>query len=307
MSLERIQSIDHDNIAPFTRRVYARASGIALAGNLLLLVGKSVAAWLSGSSAVYADAANSASDLAYSVFMWFGLWLSLRPPDASHPHGHRRIESLVSLVIGAAMALAGVEAARTGITNWTRGGGPAVSALSVSILIGAALVKGAMYLIVRGLGRQAASSALLAAARDNLSDTVTSAAALVGLLGSRLAPEVDPLAAFLVAAWILRSAWQVLAEGVQQLIGGGVSPELQSAVVRAALAVPGVVDTDRVIIEHIGPQVYVDIHIRMKGESSLDEVHRTSHAVREALQELAEVDHVFVHVEPSRPNGGEVS
>lgn len=301
MNREQIQQVDADNIRPTTRRLYAQASLLAFAGNLLLLVAKGLAARASGSSAVYADAANSASDLVYSLFMGLGLWLSLRPPDTTHPHGHRRIESLVSLAIGIAMALAGVEAARTGLQTWQQGGHPTITVWPILTLLGAALVKAAMYLAMRHMGLRTSSPALLASARDNLSDTVSSAAALVGLLGSLVLRELDPLAALLVTAWILRGAWQVLSEGMNQLIGGGASPEIHRAVVEAALAVPGVLDTDRVIIEHSGPQVYVDIHIRMQSQSSLDEVHHTSHAVRDAVQELSGVDHVFVHVEPWEP------
>jgi divalent metal cation (Fe/Co/Zn/Cd) transporter len=51
--------------------------------------------------------------------------------------------------------------------------------------------------------------------------------------------------------------------------------------------------------------VDVDIHIQMQNQSTLDEVHRASHAVREAVQELPEVDHVFVHVEPWEPKNKE--
>ena len=300
MTTNRIQRIDVDNISAATRRLYTRASLVSLLGNLLLVLGKGMGAWVSGSSAIYADAANSASDLAYSLLMGFGLWLSLQPPDSGHPHGHRRIEPMVSLVIGLAMTVAGIEAGRSGILAWQGARLPSVSVWPLIILVGSALTKGAMYLGVRRLATEAGSPALLASARDNLSDTVSSAAALVGLLSSRVLPQADPLAALVVAVWILRAAWQVLRQSVHQLSGGGASPELQEAVVDAALSAPGVLSTDRVIIEYTGPQVYVDIHVRMDGRATLEEVHRTSHAVRSAVQALEEVDHVFVHVEPAR-------
>jgi len=299
MTRNQIQRVDADNIPGATRRLYARASVIALLGNLGLLVGKGVAAWVSGSSAVYADAANSASDLAYSLLMGAGLWLSLRPPDAGHPHGHRRIEPMVSVVIGLAMSVAGVEAGRRAMESWRAGQSPLVTIWPVAILIGSALVKGGMYLGVRRVARAVGSPALGASARDNLSDTVSSAVALVGLLSSRLWPAADPVAGFAVTAWILSGAWQVLRQSVHQLSGGGASPELHRSVVEAALSASGVLGTDRVIIEYSGPQVYVDIHVRMDRRATLDEVHRASHAVREAVQALQDVDHVFVHVEPA--------
>lgn len=294
-----VQRIDEDNIAPQIRLLYLRASAIALAGNLVLLVAKGAAAAVSGSSAVYADAANSAADLFYSLFLGVALWLSLRPPDLGHPHGHRRIEPLVSVVIGLAMGYAGVQAALTGWRTLRTGPEAITSVWAYLAPVGTVLVKYGMYRTVRRIGEQAHSPALRASAKDNLMDVVSSAAALIGVSASRLIAAIaDPLAAFVVAVWILRGAYEVLHEGVRQLIGGGASPELTQAVIEAAHSVPGVIDVHQVIVEYVGPQVRADVHIDMDRRANLEEVHEVSDAVRAAIEEMAEVDHAFIHVEP---------
>ena len=301
MVLNEIQRIDADNIPPHIRRLYTQASLLACWGNVLLLLAKAAAAAISGSSAIHADAANSASDVAYSMLMGLGLWISLRPPDPSHPHGHRRIESLVSVIIGAAMAGAGYEAARTGWGTWREGARPILSIWAWLVPIGAALVKSGMYLVARQIGAKAGSPAITASARDNLSDVISSGMALAGVLGSRyLFATADPLAAFVVALWIFRSAWEVLRDSIRQLIGGAASPQLARSVIHAAQSVPGVLDVHQVIIEYVGPQVRADIHIDMDGKLALSQVHRVGDAVREAVEALPEVDHAFVHVEPIR-------
>jgi len=298
--LGEIQRVDIDNVPPHTRRLYLQASLVALLGNALLVIGKGAAALVSGSSALYADAANSAADVAYSLLMGVGLWLSLQPPDPGHPHGHRRIESLVSLFIGGAMALAGVEAVRVGWRTWVEGPQPITSIWAYITLVATVLAKGVMFLVVRRLGQRANSPAILASARDNLTDMISSAMALVGILGSvYLFAAADPLAAFVVAAWIFYSAWAVLRESISHLIGGAARPELTDEVVEAAMTVPGVLDVHQVIIEYVGPQVRADMHIDMDGQLTLEQVHAASDAVREAVEALAEVDHAFIHVEPA--------
>lgn len=299
MVLSEIQRVDTDEVEPHIRRQYTRASLIALLGNALLLVSKGIVARTSGSSAIYADAANSASDVAYSVLMLVGLWLSLKPADVSHPHGHRRIEPLVSMSIGIMMTLAGIEAARTGITTWQSGPRPITSVWALIIPLVSALLKGGMYYSVRRLGQTAGSPALLASAQDHLSDMLSSGMVLAGVAASRMIwHAADPLAALLVSLWILRSALSILREGVNQLIGGAASAELFQSVAEAARSVPGVLNVHQVIIEYIGPQVRADIHINMDGALTLDEVHRVSDAVREDVEALKEVDHAYVHVEP---------
>jgi cation diffusion facilitator family transporter len=298
-ALGEVQRIGEDNIAPHTRRLYLRASAIALLGNVLLLVAKGAATWISGSSAVYADAANSAADVAYSLFLGVGLWLSLRPPDLSHPHGHRRIEPLVSLVIGLMMALAGVQAALTGWRTLHSSPEAITSVWAYLVPAATVLAKWAMYSIVLRIGEEAHSPALRASAKDNLMDMVSSAAALIGVGASRLvAPIADPLAAFVVALWILRGAYEVLGEGVRQLTGGAAPPELTQAVIDAAHSIPGVLDVHQVIIEYVGPQVRADVHINMDGRANLEQVHEVSDAVRAAIEEMVEVDHAYIHVEP---------
>jgi len=299
VALAEVQRIDEDNVPPHTRRLYLRASVITLVGNLALMGAKGFAAAFSGSSAVYADAANSAADVFYSLFLGVALWLSLRPPDLGHPHGHRRIEPLVSVVIGLAMGYAGVQAA---IMGWRalRAGPEAITSIWAYLVpVGTVAVKYWMYRTVRRIGEEAHSPALRASARDNLMDVVSSATALVGVAASRfIAPIADPLAAFAVAVWILRGAYEVFSEGVRQLIGGGASPELTQAVIDAAQSVPGVVDVHQVIVEYVGPQVRADVHIDMDRRANLEEVHEVSDAVRAAIEEMAEVDHAFIHVEP---------
>lgn len=295
---DEIQLIDTDSIPPHKRNLYLRATLVTVLGNVMLFVAKGVTAHVSRSTAIYADAANSASDVVYSLFMGLGLWLSLRPADATHPHGHRRIESVVGVFIGAMMALAGAEALRRGIHAWREEIPTLLSLWPALILIGAGLVKGVMYLVVQQIGQKAASPALCASAQDNLSDVVSSGMALLGVLGSRFFFAADPLAAFLVALFILRSAWRVAWESLRHLTGGSPPPGVTQAVIERARAVPGVLNVHRVILHYVGPEVSVDIHMEMDGHLTLYETHRVSDAVQETVEALGQIDHAYVHVEP---------
>ena len=112
-----LQSVRHEPSDPHRQRLYRQAILIAIAGNVLLTAGKGATAWLSGSSAVFSDAANSFSDALYSLLMAVGLYLAQQPADESHPQGHSRFEPLVSLFIAAMLAVAGFTALREG---WLR-------------------------------------------------------------------------------------------------------------------------------------------------------------------------------------------
>src|SRR5512136_831182 len=107
---------------PAVGKLYSRALWITVGGNVFLAALKAIAAYLSGSIALYADAANSISDVLYSLLMVLGLWMAQRPPDLSHPQGHSRYEPLVGLMVSFSMAFAGYEAGRASLERFLAGG-----------------------------------------------------------------------------------------------------------------------------------------------------------------------------------------
>jgi cation diffusion facilitator family transporter len=297
MTLQRVRL---ERLDPERRRLYRRAIWITLAGNLLLAVGKGAVAWLSGSSAVLSDAANSVSDVLYSVLLAVGLYLAQQPADEGHPQGHSRFEPLVSLLITIAMGVAGVAALREAILRFIAGAVPIAPGWPTFALAASALVKVVMFLLVRRIGRRAQSPAIRASGRDNLSDVLTSTAALVGVWGSDLIhPLLDPIAGMAVSLWIFRALWGILSENLGYLTGRGAAPELTEQIVAAASTVPGVLDVHQVIADHVGPQLRVDMHVDVDGELGLDQAHAIADRVQAQVEALPAVDLAFVHVEPT--------
>jgi len=264
-----------------------------------LAVGKGAAAYFSGSVALYADAANSVSDVLYSLLMVLGLWMAQQPPDIGHPQGHGRFEPIVGLMVATAMTFAGYEAGRTAVERFLVGGMDVALGWPVLALLASAAIKAAMYNTIRRIATQVASPALAVVAQDNLSDVLTSGAAFVGVLGSRfLHPLADPIAGIVVALWIFRAALAAWKENLRYLTGAGASREVREEIAVAAAAVPGVLGVHKVITEYVGPRLVADLHIDVDGRTPLFEAHRISDAVCAKVEELPEVDRVYVHVEP---------
>lgn len=294
-----VRRVDRDAAPAAVVTMYRWASAIAICGNVGLLLAKAIVSRQTGSAAIFADAANSAADVGYSILMTVGLWLSVQPPDERHPHGHQRIESLVSMGIGMLMTVAGYESLRVSV-GALRVGSPAITSPWALVVLGiAGILKGLMYYAVVRLGRATRSPALAASAQDNLNDLISSGTALVGILLNRSGWHVaDPIAGLLVGLWIIRSVWQVLSTSIGQLIGEAASAELSQQIEEAISGVPGVLAVEQVIVEYVGPRVRADIHVNMHPDLTLREIHRASHAVRQAVEDLDPVEHAFIHVEP---------
>ncbi len=281
-----------------THQMYL-ALAITFSGNLLLAVGKWIAALHAGSAALHADALNSFSDVLYSITLIIGLLISIKPADLSHPHGHERFEPVVGLVISLSMGWAGIAALRESVLKLT--GAPFLiePGMPVLVLLASAAVKFLMFFSIRKIALNISNRALEAAAQDNLMDTMTSAAAAVGILLSNLFnPLADPIAGILLSAWILRTAGITFIENFNYLTGHGTSQEKLNDLRLEIESVPGVISVHQLYAEYIGTKLRLDVHIDLDGEMPLHRVHDIETEIENKMAQRGDIDHVFIHAEP---------
>jgi cation diffusion facilitator family transporter len=281
------------------RRLFRRALIITVTGNVVLSIGKGIAAYLSGSVALYADAANSVADVLYSLLMVLGMWMALRPPDISHPQGHSRFEPLVGLGISFSMAFAGFAAAQASMDRLFEGGIAVSPGLPTVVLLSAAAMKLLMFFSIRRIASLVRSPTLKTTAVDNLNDVLASLAAFAGAAGSFYVHSLlDPLAGLLVSAWIFRAAYRAAVENFGFLTGAGASEHLRRQIVSIAQQVPGVLSVHHTMTEYVGPHLVVDMHVNVSGEKTLNETHAISDEIIHRIEALPEVDRAYVHIEP---------
>jgi len=284
---------------PAGDRLFKMALIITIVGNVVLAITKGIAAYYSGSVALYADTANSVSDVFYSIMLVIGLWISQRPPDLSHPQGHSRFEPLVGLAVAFSMAFAGYEAGRTSIERFIQGGMAVEPGLPTMVLIFSAITKVGMFYAIKKIAQTVKSPTLKTTAQDNLNDVFTSLAAFIGAFGSSLIhPLLDPIAGILVAIWIFRSAFKAAGEHLNFLTGGGAPEDLREKIIKTAESVPGVMRVHHLMTDYSGPRLVVDLHINIDGSTPLRDTHEITDHVIESLEKMDEIDRAYVHVEP---------
>jgi len=284
-----------------SRRGTLRRVGLLVLGVNLALALLKGAVWLTtGSLAVQSEAVNSAADTAYSLVIVAGLYLTTRPPDFEHPHGHERIEPFVSLFVAAGIFAAGgvvlwqaSRALLTGTVAVTQG------PYAVGVLLVSAVAKYGLYRYCLAAGSERNSPALVATAKDNRNDILTAGAALVGVAGATAGyPLADPLAAVVVAAGIIYTGVEVVRDNVAYLVGAAPPEGLRREILERALDHDQVRGAHDVIAHYVGPEIDVSLHIEVEGELSLYEAHDIETEVIQSIQALPEIDDVFVHVDP---------
>ncbi|MCD2204625.1 cation diffusion facilitator family transporter [Halobacterium sp. KA-6] len=282
------------------RRAVRRVGGVVFAANLALVAAKAVVWWTTGSIAVGSEAVNSLADVAYSLVVLGGLYLTTQPPDFEHPHGHERIEPFVSLFVAVGVLAAGAAVIWSASTSLLAGTyGRSAGLAGVVVLTGTAVAKYVLYYYCLDVAERHHSPAIRATALDNRNDILTAGAALAGVVGSAAGyPILDPVAALVVALGILYTGYEIVRDNVNYLVGAAPPENLREEILDRALAHPKVEGAHDVVAHYVGPEVDVSLHVEVEGEMSLYEAHGIETEIIESVREIPEVDDVFVHVDP---------
>ncbi len=275
--------------------------------NLLLSMGKIAGGILGRSNALIADGVESLLDLFSSLLIWAALHYAAKPPDAEHPYGHGKAESLASMIGGIILAIAGAFIAHSSISQLVavaHGYTPHLpSPYTLLILIGVIATKETLFQIMAFRARRIGSNALLADAWHHRSDAITSIAAFIGisisLLGGPGFEVADDWAALFACVVIFYSAYNMLRLSLGEVMDARVSGETEEMVNSTVRSVPGVLSTEKCRIRKSGLSYIADLHIRVRGDISVREGHAISHEVKNRLMISAlPLEDVTVHVEP---------
>jgi len=288
---------------PAVQRVeIRRVTSWGLVGNLVLSAAKFVFGIIGASQSLVADAVHSLSDCVTDVAVLVGVAYWNAPADEQHPHGHARIETMITALIGIVLAAVGVGIgydAVAGINekDVTQPGWIALAAACVSIV-----VKEFLYQWTIHVGKRVRSSALLANAWHHRSDALSSVPVAIAVLGTRLWPEwgfLDHVAAVIVCVLIVHAAWKIAWPALRELSDVGAATEGRRAILKVASETQGVLSVHALRTRYLGPGLQIDLHILVDPELTVREGHDIAGAVkRRLLEEGPGVLDVLVHIEP---------
>ena len=275
--------------------------------NMLLLVFKIVAGVLGHSSAMIADAIHSLSDFVTDIIVLVFVKISSKPQDKSHDYGHGKYETLALTIIGIALMAVAISIIVKGairIAGWANGevleapGMLAFWAAVVSIVLKEAVYR---YSIIKA--KKLNSKALEANAWHHRSDALSSIGTAVGIGGAIFLGQrwtiLDPIASVVVGAFIVKVAFDLLKNGIGDLMEQSLPDEVEDEILRLAAEVPGVTEPHDLRTRRIGNHYAIELHILMDGDISLKEAHDKASEVENLLRRhFGEETHVAVHVEP---------
>jgi cation diffusion facilitator family transporter len=259
------------------RAIGVSALGLALTGFAELAI-----ALISGSVGLLGDALHNLSDVSTSLVVFIGLRVSKRPASASHPYGWERAEDIaglgVALVIWFSALFAGVLSIHKLFEHGTTSHvGYGIAAAFVGVLGNQVVAR-----YKRRVGRRIQSATLIADADHSWLDALSSAGAMLGLIGVAAGlPWADAVAGLLVTAFICHVGYEVSKELIGHLMDG-VEPDVLTASVLAAVEVEGV-EHAHVRARWMGRSLLVEVEGFVDPQTTIEAGEAIGQAVEKAV------------------------
>ena len=270
---------------PQHARLMRLATRAALATALLLALAKAVAWWLSGSVSLLAGLTDSLLDGAASLLNLIAVHYALRPADEDHRYGHGKAEALAGLAqalfVGASAVLVAVQA----IERLQHPQPLGAQTLGIAVMLLSLAMTVALLLFQRHVVRVTGSTAVRADSLHYRSDLLLNSGILLALVLAGFGwQRLDPLFGLGIAAYILWSAVSIVREAVAVLMDEELAPELSERMHLLASGVPGVLSTSDLRTRISGTHWFVQLHVELPGDLSLQQSHSLCKQVEDAIR-----------------------
>jgi cation diffusion facilitator family transporter len=249
-----------------------------------------------------ADGLHSLLDCSSNALAAVGAHISLKPPDADHPYGHRKFEALAAMIISFVMFFSCYEISTEAFHRFcTHEQVQHVKILGYLIIAIALIANLIVTRYEQHYARKLNNSLLLADSKHSMSDVYTTLVVLLSLISVQLKlPYLDLIGSLVIVAVMLYAGYQIIVAHLGILVDHVIfdSQEIE----RVVMDVPGVMGCHKIRSRGTNDHVFIDLHVQVARHISIQEAHSISYQVEEALTNFSktEVD-VLVHVEDDNP------
>ncbi|MFY9970885.1 MAG: cation diffusion facilitator family transporter [Roseiarcus sp.] len=268
---------------------------------ILLSIGK-LAGWLlTGSMVLLASAIDALVDTGASVVTLLGVRYAEQPPDRDHRFGHGKGEAVAAFTQASFLAGAAVVLTFQSIQRLVSP--VSLDALEIGVwLIGASLLAALGLVAMQTWAVQRTGSTAIAADRAHyLADIALNAAVLLalGLTHWTGWTRADPAFALVISAYMLRNAYAIAREALEQLLDQELPAQDRRRIKDAVRACVGVRDIHDLRTRFSGDRTFVEYHLEVDPGLTVEIGHAIGDATETAVQNLLPgTVEATAHIEP---------
>ena len=276
-----------------------RATTYSILVNLLLFILKAAVGFISNSIAVISEAVNSLTDIISAAAIKYAVKVSAKKPDDTHQFGHNAAQPIAAFIVAVFAFVVGIKIVEESIGRIVSPEEIRVHWAIYFILIATIIIKVLLSRYQKSIGRKFNSPAMNAAGVDSLNDVLASSIALAGVVCVELGFKfIDGVAGLLVAMFIFKTGYEVAKENIDYLMGKSADDNFIIEIANIAMRIDGVKGFNDVRSHYVGDKFHVEIHIEVEKDIPTERSHDIGKEVKYAIEEIDEIQQVFVHIDP---------
>lgn len=288
----------------------------ALAGNAAIALAKFVAAYISGSATMMAEAVHSAADMSNQGLLLLGMVLAKKQDPDLYPLGRQRESYFWAFIVSLLLfMLGGVYAIHEGIEKLIHPGHEptsliwSIGVLVVSISLEAGSFRVAFKEFNRSRGKTSVGRALFAGKDPTIPIVLLEdSGAIVGLVLALVAigtswlthsPAIDAVGSIAIGVLLCGIGLLLARDTHSLLIGESATPEMRKKAVQVARATDGVDEVTQILTLHLGPNsILAAFKVRFRPSLTVREIERVTDALEARIQaEIPEMTRIFVEAD----------
>lgn len=269
--------------------------------NILLALVKILTGYLGHSHALLADGIHSLADLIADAAVLWAAKYGNQAADNNHPYGHQRIETVTAVFIALVLLLTGFGIIFDAIQH-LQPHTKTVQNLEWNVLwiaLASLVANEIVYRYTLSVAQRYHSALLKAHAWHRRSDAAASLVVCVGIVGALLGfAYLDNIAAVIMGLLILKMAYKMGRQGLEELVDQGLDNDTLAAIQNAIQQVDGVRAMHQLRTRFMAGRIFADVHIMVDAHISVSEGHYIADNVYQALkQQFTDIKDIIVHVD----------
>ncbi len=280
-----------------------RATYASVSVAFALIIIKFIAFILTGSVSLLSSLIDSVLDSLASVLNFIAVRHALEPADEEHRFGHGKAEPLAGLgqaafVMGSSLFLIFEAINRFVHPQMVEHGNIGILVMLLSLFATIALV-----IYQRHVIKETGSIAIQADSIHYLSDITLNIGVILAIFMSTYLDwtMADPAVAMLIAFYIIYTAWKIVKQSLDQLMDRELSDDDREKIKTIVKEHPEVIDLHDLRTRASGTDIFIQTHLDLKGDMSLNEAHHISEEVEEKLQIAFPNADIIIHQDPFEP------
>lgn len=276
-------------------------SFVSIGVNFVLSIFQIIFGLITASYSLVADAIHTISDLVSDFVVLIANRFAREKPDAGHPYGHFRFETIAVLIIAVLLVIVGVQIITASVGRIQSGEVIEVDAgVAFIVAVVAIVAKEFLYRYMARVAVKVDSTIIMANALHARSDAISSIVVAIGLAANYFGINYADLVASLIVGTMiaymgLKMAWGSL----NDLADRSVDKEVLDDIANAIIGTEGLVDFHELKTRKAGDFIFVELHLDLPAQMTIAEGHDVAEEVERRIKDAVPlVQSVLTHFDP---------